>query len=202
MKNTQLHAIGTAALLSAMQAFAEVTFVDQTAALGQGTFRNNYGTAAWCDYNNDGYPDLLDSHYFYTNRLAMSLTYRNGFMGNGVWGDYNNDGFADLYVWENRGYLYRNNGGVSFSLQEMPNSIDNRARGVSGCDFDRDGDLDLYVSCYRLRPNQLLRNNGAGAFTDVAAAFGVAGDGTTQYDRGHTIGSAWGDLDNDGGERP
>ena len=198
MKNTQLHAIGTAALLSAMQAFAEVTFVDQTAALGQGTFRNNYGTAAWCDYNNDGYPDLLDSHYFYTNRLAMSLTYRNGFMGNGVWGDYNNDGFADLYVWENRGYLYRNNGGVSFSLQEMPNSIDNRARGVSGCDFDRDGDLDLYVSCYRLRPNQLLRNNGAGAFTDVAAAFGVAGDGTTQYDRGHTIGSAWGDLDNDG----
>ncbi|NLG00505.1 MAG: hypothetical protein GX565_10185, partial [Lentisphaerae bacterium] len=50
MKNTQLHVIGTAALLSAMQAFAEVTFVDQTAALGQGTFRNNYGTAAWCDY--------------------------------------------------------------------------------------------------------------------------------------------------------
>ena len=53
------------------------------------------------------------------------------------------------------------------------------------------------MSNYRLQPNLLWQNDGTGKFTDVSAESGTAGDG----DRGawgHTIGSAWGDLDNDG----
>ncbi|MEO0245051.1 MAG: FG-GAP-like repeat-containing protein, partial [candidate division WOR-3 bacterium] len=64
-------------------------------------------------------------------------------------------------------------------------------RGVEWCDYDNDGDADIYVSNYRLQPNFLYRNNGNGTFTDVAGSAGVAGS----Y---HSYGSAWGDYDNDG----
>jgi len=72
-------------------------------------------------------------------------------------------------------------------------------RGVAPADFDNDGDLDLYVSNYRLNRNFLLRNDDGG-LTDVAEALHVEGlrqpaDGSYY---GHTIGSCWGDVDGDG----
>ena len=124
------------------------------------------------------------------------------------WGDWNGDGFLDLYI---PGYelsysdpsgfpdaILMNNSGSSFSMTIPSGSDDNRARGVSACDFDEDGDQDIFVSCYRLRKNNLLLNDGSGNFTDVATARGVDGDGTLHNDRGHTIGSCWGDFNNDG----
>ncbi|RME26364.1 MAG: CRTAC1 family protein, partial [Candidatus Zixiibacteriota bacterium] len=72
-----------------------------------------------------------------------------------------------------------------------------RARGVTAADYDEDGDLDIYVSNYRLQPNLLWQNDGRGTFRDVASAQGVAGIGDLGA-WGHTIGSAWGDFDNDG----
>ena len=65
-------------------------------------------------------------------------------------------------------------------------------------DYDDDGDLDIYVSNYRLQPNYLFRNDGDFHFTDVAVAAGnVDGDGESGA-WGHTVGSAWCDFDNDG----
>jgi hypothetical protein len=58
-------------------------------------------------------------------------------------------------------------------------------------DFDRDGDLDLYIGNEHF-PNQLFRNEGDGTFTDVAAAAGVGGG------KAFTKGVAFGDYDNDG----
>jgi hypothetical protein len=72
-----------------------------------------------------------------------------------------------------------------------------RARGITAADFDEDGDLDVYVSNYRLQPNLLLQNDGKGTMTDVSTPFGTAGDGGLGA-WGHTIGSCWGDFDNDG----
>lgn len=74
-----------------------------------------------------------------------------------------------------------------------------KARGVTACDFDRDGDTDIYVSNYRLQPNLLWRNDN-GTLNEVADAYGADGDAPelTFYDDAHTIGSAWGDFDNDG----
>lgn len=43
--------------------------------------------------------------------------------------------------------------------------------GVATADYDSDGDVDLYVT--RFGPNQLLRNNGDGTFTEVGEAAGV-----------------------------
>ena len=72
-------------------------------------------------------------------------------------------------------------------------------RGVTACDFDEDGDLDVYVSNYRLEQNTLWRNDGSGGFEDVARDVGAAGiDDGWDASFGHSIGSAWGDLDDDG----
>jgi hypothetical protein len=135
-------------------------------------------------------------------------TYDNGNRQGACWGDWNNDGWLDFYV---TGYelssadpsgfpdaVLMNNAGSSFSMTVLNSTTNNRSRGVTACDFDQDGDQDIYVSCYRLRENNLWLNDGSGNFTDVATARGVAGDGTIYNDRGHTIGSCWGDFNNDG----
>jgi hypothetical protein len=56
-------------------------------------------------------------------------------------------------------------------------------------DVEGDGDLDLFVG-FDGAPNRLYRND-AGAFTDIAAAAGVA-------DRRPARAAAWGDMDADG----
>jgi hypothetical protein len=72
-----------------------------------------------------------------------------------------------------------------------------RARGVTACDFDEDGDLDIYVSNYRLQPNLLWLNRGSGEFQDVAADRNAVAT-SPGFAGGHSIGAAWGDFDNDG----
>lgn len=125
------------------------------------------------------------------------------------WGDWNRDGYVDLYVggyedWD-AGITY-----TSFVLlnQASPDAMGRtfavgltdaryRARGVSACDFDEDGDLDIYASNYRLQPNVLWQNDGQGKFADVAAKFHAEAT-SPGFAGGHSIGAAWGDFDNDG----
>jgi len=47
------------------------------------------------------------------------------------------------------------------------------AGGVAAGDYDQDGDTDLYLVTGDSRPNALLRNNGNGSFTELAATAGV-----------------------------
>ncbi|MAW61344.1 MAG: hypothetical protein CMJ94_10970 [Planctomycetes bacterium] len=73
-------------------------------------------------------------------------------------------------------------------------------RGVTACDYDLDGDQDLYVSNYRLQRNLLFELDEDGSLVDRAEALqlhGVRQPADGQY-YGHTIGSCWGDIDNDG----
>src|SRR5215472_3666692 len=63
--------------------------------------------------------------------------------------------------------------------------------GAAWFDFDRDGDLDLYMT-NRSGGNHLWRNDGGGVFVDVAAAVGAD-------DASHDgSGVAVADYDNDG----
>ena len=63
--------------------------------------------------------------------------------------------------------------------------------GAAMFDYDNDGDLDIYMINGERFPNRLLKNDGRGNFTDVAARAGVA-------DIGHGLGAATADIDNDG----
>lgn len=64
--------------------------------------------------------------------------------------------------------------------------------GVAIFDYDRDGDLDFYVTQLGGEPNRLYRNNGDATFTDVAAQARV------QATDSHSTGAVACDLDNDG----
>ncbi|MEY5032082.1 MAG: hypothetical protein RL354_1113 [Planctomycetota bacterium] len=118
--------------------------------------------------------------------------------------DYNRDGYVDLFFggYEDWGtqttfpsLLLLNEGGKSFRIAWS--ASDRRARGVTACDFDGDGDSDIYVSNYRLQPNTLLVNDGSARFSDDAAARNAAAT-SEGFAGGHSIGACFGDFDNDG----
>ena len=64
--------------------------------------------------------------------------------------------------------------------------------GVVVFDYDRDGDMDLYITAEAGHANWLYRNDGSGSFTDVAEQAGVAAITT------NTTGAVACDFDNDG----
>ncbi len=172
----------------------------------------NTGSVVAADFDNDGFVDLFSwsSLRAYHNESGKAFTQvampelPNCVSRGACWGDFNGDGFVDLYVggyenWE-AGITYpdmvlANDRGGSFKLAWSETRY--RARGVTACDFDQDGDLDVYVSNYRLQPNVLWLNDGSGKFGDFAADHNAVAT-SPGFNGGHSIGAAWGDLDNDG----
>ncbi|HET7221431.1 MAG TPA: CRTAC1 family protein [Vicinamibacterales bacterium] len=80
------------------------------------------------------------------------------------------DGMADR--------LYRNEGNGTFTDVSKVAGIANPAGkglGIAVCDFDRDGDSDIYIANDTVR-NFLYSNNGDGTFRDVAYGAGVGYD--------------------------
>ncbi len=75
---------------------------------------------------------------------------------------------------------------------KAPPTIWNRLPGIAVIDYDRDGDMDFYVTSERERANVLYHNEGQGVFVDGTAAAGVEA-----LDRNST-GVAACDLNNDG----
>lgn len=70
---------------------------------------------------------------------------------------------------------------------------------VSVADFNNDGWQDIYLTnSAHGTHNALFKNNGDGTFTDVAEELGVAALNTEET--GASMGSVWGDYDNDGFE--
>jgi hypothetical protein len=78
----------------------------------------------------------------------------------------------------------------------MP-QIASMGAAVSVADVDRDGLPDLYVTnSQQGSHNRLFRNQGRGTFEEVAGTLGVAD--LNDADTGVSMGSVWGDYDNDG----
>lgn len=164
------------------------------------------------DFDNDGYIDLFSWSLLRlfrneggTRFTPVPLPELPACVSRGAcWGDFNGDGFLDLYVggyedWDANitypDFVLLNQAGKGFALAWS--EVRYRARGVTACDFDQDGDLDVYVSNYRLQPNVLWLNDGRGQFRDAALEYNVVAT-SPGFAGGHSIGAAWGDFDNDG----
>jgi FG-GAP-like repeat/ASPIC and UnbV len=121
--------------------------------------------------------------------------------GGAIMDDFDGDGLLDVVVTatdptEPMAY-YRNSGDGTFEDRSGPAGITNQLGGLVcyQADYDNDGRLDIFIPRgawlnYPIRPT-LLRNNGAGGFTDVTREAHL-------LDPGNSNGAAWGDYDNDG----
>ena len=94
-----------------------------------------------------------------------------------IWTDYDNDGWPDLFLANDAGpnFLYHNRHDGTFDevgmLAGVALGADGQELGSMGVDFadyDHDGKLDLIVTNYTDQINNLYRNLGGGAFTDMA----------------------------------
>ncbi|MCK6506508.1 CRTAC1 family protein [Myxococcota bacterium] len=130
-----------------------------------------------------------------------------------AWLDLDGDGWLDLYTsnficWSAYTYYvdqaWHNDGDGTFTALGGHQGFTASAyagRGAAPVDADRDGDVDLLVNNYVLQRNLYYDNQGDGTVDEDGTSVGLAGEasreGTASY-YGHTIGAAWGDLDNDG----
>lgn len=177
------------------------------------------------DINNDGKSDILllyndsASHQVLINQgggqfNALSLSAQIPVRGISSFSiaDINEDGFPDIFIgrlWTaypadgpdiTPNYLYLNTGKNDFndsSSMIYPNNwVHRRSRGSSWCDFDNDGDLDLFVANYYLEPDELWKNDGNGNFVDIAQYSGI--DKNKFGASSHGTGCDFGDFNNDG----
>ncbi len=147
------------------------TFRDVTAAAGVAGPSTEWSTSTgFFDYDRDGRLDLYVVNYL-DYRLEENLYCGLRKEGYRMYCHPTQfDGMADR--------LYHNNGDGTFTDVSKKAGIANPAGkglGVTFCDFDQDGDTDIYVANDTVR-NFLYRNNGDGTFTDVAYSAGVGFD--------------------------
>ena len=134
-----------------------------------------------------------------------------------LFADVDNDGDQDLTLITARApILLRNDGTGSFRHDPDAFNFKVSPRGqltsAAMADYDRDGDLDLYVCSYRFHagagnhrpplpyhdanngpPNFLLRNRGDGTFEEVTSSTGLDASNTR-----FSFAAAWADYDADG----
>ncbi|HZO88202.1 MAG TPA: CRTAC1 family protein [Chthonomonadaceae bacterium] len=165
------------------------TFTDVTARAGVGGGKRLSSSAAWGDFDGDGYLDLYVCNYV-KYRLDQDL-FCSKFQGHKSYCGPN------LYEPELH-TLYHNNGDGTFTDVSEKAGIHKKAGnglGVVWLDYNDDGKPDIFVANDQ-SPNFLWRNNGNGTFTEMAEELGVAygEQGNTQAGMG--VDAA--DVDNDG----
>ena len=203
-------------------------FVDVTLAAGLAYPAYPTQTAAWADYDGDGWLDLYVGNEAVRTEQSPSQLFRNNGDGTftnvtlaagvanlayakGVaWGDFDDDGRPDLYV-SNLGAanrLYRNRGDGTFVdvAREMGVEGPRKSFATWFFDFDQDGRLDLFVSDYGT-PYEQVSASYLGVPTTGGRPALYRNEGGRFRDvaaeRGFDrpllpMGANYGDLDNDG----
>ncbi len=167
------------------------TFADVTEYAQVGDERFSTG-CAFLDYDGDGYLDLYVANYVDFKHF-LQTTPNKSYMWKGLrvhFGPRGMKGSGDS--------LYRNQGDGTFADVTVEARVVDQDKlygmGVIGGDYDRDGDVDIYVA-NDTGPNFLYQNQGDGTFADVGwmigAAYGESGEAQG------CMGIAYGDYDND-----
>ena len=199
------------------------------------TYRNYYngGGVAIGDINNDNLPDIYFTANMKTNKLYLNkgnlqfeeITEKAGVAGNKSWStgvtmaDINGDGWLDIYVCnsgdvagnQKENELFINNGDMTFTEKAAEYGLNDNGftTHASFFDYDRDGDLDVYIlnnsfkdptridfkNIRHIRNDEggdkLLRNDGE-KFVDVSEETGIFGSRI-----GFGLGVTVSDLNND-----
>jgi len=170
------------------------TFTDVTSKANVGN-SGHWGTsAAFGDYDNDGYLDLYVANY-----VDLDLQHLPEF-GSGPFCQYRDIPVScgPRGLKGGRDRLYHNNGNGTFTDVTEKLNIDSGnyyGLGVIWLDYDQDGCLDLYVADDS-SPSLLYHNDCKGGFTEVGSEVGVAYSADGREQAGMGIDSA--DYDNDG----
>jgi hypothetical protein len=174
-----------------------------------------------CDFNRDGYLDLLitDAQRFILYKGLPGGGFKDVTMEVGLptrpmsstpsshiaaFADLDGDGWEDLIL---GGNVYRNMEGKSFKQMAIQPPLPLDALDVAVADFDCDGKVDLYLirpsepgaaswlsgRAGKARPNKLWRNLGNWRFEDVTESCGGVGGGGRS-----TFTAVWLDANNDG----
>lgn len=168
------------------------------------------------DVDGDGLADIFaagkdSSNLLYLNRGSFRFSEEGETRGIKNYGkigagasmlDIENDGDLDIYVtytgFPNELYINDGNGEFIEAATEWNLDISTGSNAPSFADYDRDGDLDLYLQCNFLTASgfaegmpDLLFENRDGRFVDVTEVAGISGKG-----QGHI--AVWWDFDEDG----
>ncbi|MBP7654690.1 VCBS repeat-containing protein [Candidatus Dependentiae bacterium] len=136
-----------------------------------------------CDFNNDGFSDILcrtnfvsnNNLMFFENKSGKSFVRKNLInnvelkISNAEFSDFNNDGKTDLFLTFNgisiNGQIYNNlifwNTGENLALRESKSQLDipDDVSVLSTGDYDSDGDKDLFITC-KNKKLFLYKNSG------------------------------------------
>lgn len=218
----------------------DLTYTEKLNTYTYRNFYNGAGVALG-DINNDGLIDVYICGNQADNKLYLNkgdfrfedITQKAGVAAAGTWStgvsmaDVNGDGMMDIYVCksgpprlsdasvknERHNQLFINNGDLTFTDKAKPYGVADTGLSTHAAffDFDKDGDLDMYLLNNSTRPigaydlklgrrqirdpegaNKLYRNDGR-KFTDVSEEAGIFGSAI-----GYGLGVTVGDVNRDG----
>jgi hypothetical protein len=142
------------------------TFQDVTQQAGVGRGSRVGAGASFLDFDADGQLDLFAANYVVFSYDRPATRYFGGYL--------RYPGPRDFPP--ERNSLFRNLGNGAFedvSVVSGVASVAGTGMGIVACDYDNDGDTDVFV-CNDLGANFLYRNEGGGKFQEVGLAAGVA----------------------------
>jgi hypothetical protein len=166
------------------------TFTDVTAKAGVADEGGWSTSAAWLDYDHDGYLDLVVLNYieWSANNNLWCGEHRPGYRSYCHPGNYKGQHIK----------LYHNNHDGTFTDVSDSSGIgkpEAKGMGVVAADFNNDGWTDIAVANDSW-PNFLLINKKDGTFQDVSFVSGIAASEDGRYEAGMGIDSA--DISGDG----